>query len=175
VLADIQDVGSGAESEFCAELHYRALKTSFADFEAGTPDTEQPRTSRSEFIAAPLPEAAIRELIDAFRAGASGRKELNFTPLGGAYNRVPADATAFVHRSDRFVLEHVGVGAEAAAWADRSWEIAHAHASGRVYPNFPDLRLADPAAAYHGSNHDRLVAAKRHYDPQRFFRFAQSL
>jgi hypothetical protein len=26
-------------------------------------------------------------------------RELNFTPMGGAYNRVPADAKAFAHRA----------------------------------------------------------------------------
>ena len=45
------------------------------------------------------------------------------------------------------------------------------HGSGRVYPNFADPKLSDWAAAYHGANHAALVAAKRRYDPDRFFNF----
>lgn len=62
-----------------------------------------------------------------------------------------------------------------AAWARRSWAIAHPFGSGRVYPNFPDPDLPDPAAAYHGPNHARLVRAKHRYDPLRLLRFPQSL
>ena len=96
-----------------------------------------------------------------------------FLDTNGAYNRVPADATAFVHRSERFLLEHVARGGD--QWLDRSWTRAHAHASGRVYPNFPDPDLDDWAAAYHGGNAERLRAVKRRYDPERLFRFPQAI
>jgi hypothetical protein len=67
--------------------------------------------SKSEFFHRSLPAGAITELLDILvRDRAAGqRRELNFTPMGGAYNRVPADATAFVHRAERFLLEHVTV------------------------------------------------------------------
>jgi hypothetical protein len=62
--------------------------------------------------------------------------------VAGAYGHVPPAATAFAHRGQRFLLEHV---AEVdSAWIDRSWATAHADASGAVYPNFPDPRLTDP-------------------------------
>jgi hypothetical protein len=42
-------------------------------------------------------------------------REVDFLPWGGAYNRVPADATAFAHRGERFMVQHlVQVGADAA-------------------------------------------------------------
>ncbi|WP_406643212.1 BBE domain-containing protein [Amycolatopsis sp. WGS_07] len=47
--------------------------------------------------------------------------------------------------------------------------------SGRVYPNFPDLALEDPARAYHAGNYPRLAAIKKAYDPHRVFHFPQAL
>ena len=107
-------------------------------------------------------------------------RELNFTPMGGAYNRVAADATAFVHRAERFLLEHAAThsvtGSDMAArWVRASWSIAHPLGSGRVYPNFPDRDLADWAEAYHGGNYDRLVRVKQAYDPGRLLHFDQAI
>jgi FAD/FMN-containing dehydrogenase len=57
---------------------------------------------KSEFFREPLPSDVIAALVDAFGTnGALGQaRELDFTPWGGAYNRTPPEATAFVHRSD---------------------------------------------------------------------------
>jgi FAD/FMN-containing dehydrogenase len=152
-------------------LTWGDLKRSFAGRQAhGAVLT----VSRSEFFAHPMPTSAVVPLIDEFMSGAApGRRELNFTPMGGAYNRVPAAATAFVHRSERFLLEHVAHDGD--QWLGRSWALAHALASGRVYPNFPDPDLDDWASAYHGGNAERLRAVKRSYDPERLFRFPQAI
>ena len=152
-------------------LTWRDLKRSFAGPESyGAAVT----VSRSEFFSRPMPVSAVVPLIDELASGAApGRRELSFTAMGGAYNRVPADATAFVHRSERFLLDHVAC--EGDRWLDRSWALAHAFASGRVYPNFPDPGLDDWATAYHGGNAERLRAVKRSYDPERLFRFPQAI
>jgi FAD binding domain/Berberine and berberine like len=157
-------------------LTWRDLKRSFAGQES--PGQKSPSAvltvSRSEFFSRPMPAPAVVRLIDEFTSGAApGRRELNFTAMGGAYNRVPADATAFVHRSERFLLDHVGHDGD--PWLDRSWALAHALASGRVYPNFPDPDLDDWASAYHGGNAERLRAVKGGYDPERLFRFPQAI
>ena len=102
-----------------------------------------------------------------------GRRQITFTAMGGAYNRVPEDATAFPHRGERFLLEHIAEAAD--PWVDDSWAIAHADGSGRVYSNFPDPALADWAAAYHARNYPRLAAVKNTYDPNRFFDFPQAI
>ncbi len=164
--------GTRPDTHLRAGMFVRDLKQSFA--EPDNDDEPQWATSRSEFFARPLPAAAIAALLDELTTGPrNGRRELNFTAMGGAYNSVAPNATAFAHRSERFLLEHVGE--DSAGWVDRSWAIAHPHGSGRVYPNFPDPQLDSWADAYHGGNLARLVAAKHAYDPDRLFRFPQAI
>jgi FAD/FMN-containing dehydrogenase len=148
-------------------LPYTLLKDTFEDSGAS-------ERSRSEFFARPLrPETIDRLLAALSDPAAAERRRLTFMAMGGVYNRIAAEATAFAHRDQRFLLEH---GAEpSSGWIDRSWEIAHADGSGRVYPNFPDPALDDWASAYHGGNYARLVAVKRAYDPDRLFTFPQSV
>lgn len=151
-------------------MGYRALKDALAG-----PVPDEPIFSRSEFFCQPLPDHAISELLEhrTQDAAPGEHRELNFTALGGAYNRVPPEATAYVHRGERFLLEHVGTpGPE---WSRRSWAIAHPFGSGRVYPNFPDPELSSWEQAYHGDNHARLVRVKAAYDPERLLRFPQSI
>jgi FAD/FMN-containing dehydrogenase len=142
--------------------------------------------TRSEFFRRPLPGETAAALVEHLTQGlASGQtREVDFLPWGGAYNQVPADATAFVHRGERFLVQHlVEVGADAAPaergaardWLVRSWALVHPWGSGGVYPNFPDPELRDWARAYHGTNYDRLRRVKAAYDPGGFFRFHQSL
>jgi hypothetical protein len=113
--------------------------------------------NRSEFFREPLPPDAIAELVRHFDAGTEPR-ELDFSPWGGAYNRVPADATAFPHRDARFLLKHAVVlepGMTPTGWLDRSWGIVHPWGTGGVYANFPEPGLPD--SAYWGVNTERLV------------------
>ncbi len=46
-------------------------------------------------------------------------RELDFTPWGGAYNRVHDDATAFAHRGELFLLKHAVVVDPDASTAER--------------------------------------------------------
>lgn len=154
-------------------LAYHQLKDSFEDFDAREDPTSAVRI-RSEFFARPIRTSTISALLSALIHGeASERRQITFTALGGAYKRVADHATAFVHRSDLFMIEHIAAGP--GDWVDRSWRIAHVDGSGRVYPNFPDPLLEDWASAYHGSNFARLSAVKRTYDPDRLFAFPQSI
>lgn len=150
-------------------LPYHHLKRSFADAR------ESPATRiRSEFFSRTMSGRTLATLLTRLsEPGTTGRREITFTVMGGAYNRVAEDATAFAHRGERFLLEHVGDPAD--PWVDRSWATAHADGSGRVYPNFPDPALHDWAAAYHAGNHTRLAAVKHAYDPHRFFDFPQAI
>jgi FAD/FMN-containing dehydrogenase len=143
------------------DLSWPDLKRNLSE---GPPD-DRAVFSKSEFFRSPLPADVISELLD------SGC-ELNFTPMGGAYNLVPVDATAFPHRTERFILEHAGPDQAAVR---RSWSTAHPHASGHVYPNFPDPDLTTWQTPYHGPNYPRLVSIKDTYDPDGVFRFPQGI
>ena len=142
--------------------------------------------SKSEFFRRELPADVIAELLarleDERRQGQA--RVLDFTPWGGAYNRVPPAATPFAHRSERFLLkQEVVVDADASeaerqaahGWLSRSWALVHPWGSGGVYPNFPDPELEDWARAYHGANLHRLRQVKATYDPENVFRFDQSV
>ena len=93
----------------------------------GEPSAEGHPYCKSEFFRRPLPAEAIAALVEhlAKERVPGHSRELDFTPWGGAYNRVPADATAFVHRDELFLLQHAVVvdpGAPAAEWeAARRW------------------------------------------------------
>lgn len=164
-------VGVMPTIDLCGGLPYHRLKNTFADpREASGP---APRI-RSEFFSAAMSPPTLAALLTQLAGPAApGRRQLTFTAMGGAYNRVAPDATAFAHRGERFLLEHIGAAAD--PWIDRSWTTAHVDGSGHVYPNFPDLALGDPAEAYHAGNHPRLAAVKRSYDPHRFFDFPQAI
>jgi FAD/FMN-containing dehydrogenase len=142
--------------------------------------------SASEFHREPLPASSVAALHQALTIDRipGQARELAFTPMGAAYNRVPADATAFVHRGDKFLLEYTATSdpAQPAAsrpaaykWLSHFRELLDGHGAGRAYQNFPDPKLADPLRAYYGHNLPRLRDVKRHYDPDNFFCHKQSI
>jgi len=155
-----------------AGLPYSELKRSFAGLDPRE-DIETRIRIRSELFDGPLRPATIGSLVAALHDLPGEPRHLTFLALGGAYDEVAADATAYAHRGARFNLEHAGPAAS--PWVDRSWELAHAEGSGGVYANFPDLALADGPAAYHRGNLARLARIKRDYDPDGLFAFPQCI
>ncbi|WP_199434513.1 FAD-binding oxidoreductase [Qaidamihabitans albus] len=152
-------------------LPYHHLKHTFAD-PRDLP--ERALRIRSEFFSHAMARRTLASLLTQLGDPRTiGRRQITFTAMGGAYNRVAEDATAFAHRGERFLLEHIAGAAD--PWVDRSWATAHADGSGRVYPNFPDPALDDWAVAYHAGNYPRLTAVKNAYDPHRFFDFPQAI
>lgn len=194
----VDRVGADPASVFRKHMSYRQTKRYLAelgdemageDDRLGEDSDEEPQGhpySKSEFFRRMLPIEAIEALVENFLEGrvAGQSRELDFMPWGGAYNRVPAEATAFAHRDELFLLQHaVVVGPDAPTteredarrWLTRSWGVVRPWGSGRVYQNFPDPDLEDWAHAYHGANLERLLRVKRKYDLDGFFRFRQSL
>jgi FAD/FMN-containing dehydrogenase len=101
--------------------------------------------------------------------------------LGGAMARVPADATAFAHRSSRIMVNlaafYDGPADRAVrqAWVDDFAAALH-QGDGRVYVNFLGDEGPDRVReAYPGPTWDRLVEVKRRYDPHNLFRRNQNI
>jgi hypothetical protein len=164
-----------------AHMRYGSLKNYLAERGPGDQEDEDGRPyMKSEFFREPLPAAAVEALVELFVRGRrpGEARKLDFMPWGGAYNRVPTDATAFPHREELFLLEHsvvVPAGFDAAAtevaraWLSDSWELAHPSGSGGVYANFPDTDLPDEHRAYWGGNLERVRRVKEKYDPDGVF------
>ena len=104
-----------------------------------------------------------------------------FRVLGGAIDRVPAEATAYAHRAARTMVNVVSFYEDpadrpaAAAWADELAAELRQGDSG-AYVNFlgdegPDRVLA----AYPGATWDRLTEVKAAYDPANLFRSNQNI
>jgi FAD/FMN-containing dehydrogenase len=174
---------AGAEpaSSERAHMRYGTLKNYLAERGPGDQEDEDGRPyMKSEFFREPLPARAVEALVELFVRGRrrGEARKLDFMPWGGAYNRVPADATAFPHRGELFLLEHsvvVPAGFDAAAteaaraWLSDSWGLVHPSGSGGVYANFPDTDLPDEHRAYWGGNLERVRRVKENYDPEGVF------
>lgn len=133
--------------------------------------------------AANLDEA--KALLQAWNPDLDGERYLLCMALGGAANRVDRSETAYVHRDAQFLtgFQIATRDEESAArgpieydrWADRCRHALAPLAIGS-YINFPNSRVPEEwESEYHAENASRLGDIKRVYDPDGFFRHAQSI
>jgi FAD/FMN-containing dehydrogenase len=120
-------------------------------------------------------------ILDHLEASNAMMRVAQLRVLGGAMARVPADATAFAHRTSK-IMVNLAALYEAPeerltheAWCDAFAAAIHQDDDG-VYVNF----LVDEGedrirAAYPGSTWDRLVEIKARYDPTNLFRRNQNI
>jgi FAD/FMN-containing dehydrogenase len=149
---------------------------------------------RSAFLTRDLPADAIARAFDFLLAWpGTGRisdpdnqagADLRFFQTGGQMNRVPAGATAFVHRDSVWLMDcglnwtatdTTATIDENLAWQSRFYDGMLQYSNGQAYQNFIDPSLRDYARMYYGANLPRLARIKRAVDPTNLFQFPQSI
>jgi FAD/FMN-containing dehydrogenase len=121
----------------------------------------------------------IRPLLETLEENKHLRPVAQFRVLGGAINRVPAEATAYAHRDRRFMVNLGSFYEDPAELADRvAWVeslVASVDGSGASVNFLTDEPEARVRAAYPGKTWDRLAAIKARYDPGNVFRSTQNV
>jgi FAD/FMN-containing dehydrogenase len=131
---------------------------------------------------AELNDSAIAEIESWVARRPSPNSIVVVWPLGGAFARVPADATAAGDRDAPYLLEVLAnwTGPEESernvAWAQNCCAAMERFGAGKTNLNFPGLG-EDPrfVRSAVGRNYDRLVTVKRRYDPTNLFRLNQNV
>ncbi|MBT8398817.1 MAG: FAD-binding oxidoreductase [Gemmatimonadetes bacterium] len=107
--------------------------------------------------------------------------EVFFAQMGGATNRVPADATAYRHRDAEYIMNvhgrwhDAGDDERCVAWCRGLFDATTPFATGGVYVNFMTEEEGARVESAYGDSYQRLVALKDKYDPDNFFRFNQNV
>jgi FAD/FMN-containing dehydrogenase len=129
-----------------------------------------------------LDDDAIDTLLEQHAAGQAPVRELHLHHAGGAFGRVPADATAFAHRDAAYVLNVIARSPERegfdrhADWARATHRAMEPWSTGGAYVNFTSEAREDRVrASYPPETYARLVAAKDRYDPTNLFQLNQNI
>ena len=190
VLAFVAHVGDVAAGER-AMAPFRALATPLVDMVAPMqyadiyppedPDYAPMPVQRTMFVDR-IDRAAARTIVEFLEASDAPLRAAQLRVLGGAMARVPADATAFAHRTSRILAVLVNFydrtpedRARRQVWAD-DFATALRQSDDGAYVNFlGDRAEAGVRAAYPDGTWDRLVAIKKRYDPTNLFRLNQNV
>jgi FAD/FMN-containing dehydrogenase len=137
---------------------------------------EQPITEVRTLFLDRLGESEAGQVIDALRASSAPMRVVQVRVLGGAFARVPADATAFAHRGCPIMLTIVAVCAGPDDRAvQRGWAAGLAERLDQGYEGAYAGFIGDEGPervrqAYPGETWSRLQALKARYDPMNVFR-----
>jgi len=101
--------------------------------------------------------------------------------VAGAANRVRPDATAYVARDAKFVMnvharwDDAKQDKDCIAWAREFFEASKPYASGGAYVNFMTEEETERVTSAYGANYQRLAGVKKKYDPNNFFHVNQNI
>jgi FAD/FMN-containing dehydrogenase len=171
----------------------RALATPLADLvhpmpypqlyppeQEGEEDFHPTGVSRTMFVDQ-VDREATEAIIEYLQASTAPMRVAQLRVLGGAMARVPAQATAFAHRSSRFMVNVAALYQrpedkdEHQAWVDRFAAVLR-DGDARAYVNFlGDEGQARVREAYPGPTWERLAAVKARYDPTNLFHLNQNI
>ncbi len=127
-----------------------------------------------------LSDEAIDAIIRHATNATSPLSMIHIHQLGGAMKRVAADATAFRHREEGFVVNIIGTwtapedNEQHIDWARGLFAALQPYAHG-AYINFLGDEGQERVRAAYGSNYERLVALKNKYDPANLFQLNQNI
>jgi FAD/FMN-containing dehydrogenase len=130
---------------------------------------------------AAIDDGLIDVLVEYANKLPSAETELAFAQLGGAINRVPADATAYPHRDVAFLINlhtrwrEPAEDAKCIAWARSLFDACTPFASGGTYVNFIPEDDEDGVKRAYLGNAKRLATIKAKYDPHNVFRINQNI
>jgi FAD/FMN-containing dehydrogenase len=169
---------------------FRALATPLADLVKPMPypeiyppddDSYHPTAAARTMFVETIDLPVAQTIMEFLQASDATMRVAQLRVLGGAMARVPADATAFAHRTSR-IMVNVAAFYEGAddriakeAWV-ADFVAALRQGDAGAYVNFlGDEGEARVHAAYPGSTWDRLAAIKARYDPTNLFRLNQNV
>jgi FAD/FMN-containing dehydrogenase len=129
-----------------------------------------------------IDRGVAQTIVDYLQASRAQMAVTQIRVLGGAMARVPAEATAFAHRSARIMVnvaalyERPDQAPEHEPWLADFTAALRQESEGSAYVGF----LGDEGEwrirqAYPGSTWDRLVVIKGRYDPTNLFRLNQNI
>lgn len=135
----------------------------------------------ARYVARDLTEAEWLAIFDHFITTPNTFSYLYFEIYGGAINAYPVEDSAFIHRDVAFdacldVFWYPQDDRQAAeAYLQRWREVMEPMWNGRIYQNYPNRFAPNYQNKYWGDAFPALLAVKRKYDPQNFFRFPQMI
>lgn len=127
-----------------------------------------------------LSDEASDAIIESATNATSPLSMIHIHQLGGAMNRVAADAAAFGHRDEGFVVNIIGTwptpvdNDKHIDWVRDLFSALQPYAHG-AYINFLGDEGQERVRSAYGSNYERLVALKHKYDPTNLFRLNQNI
>ena len=148
----------------------------------GLPTTMEAK--RSGYVATPVGVDGWKALVDFYATTPNPYNIMVLEPYGAAPSAYPREDSAFIHRAvdcDFFVDSFwdptwPDCGEEVALqWLAGFFGVVEPYLNGEMYQNYPVRDLPDFREQYWGDAFERLLKVKRHYDPDGFFRFEQSI